>query len=333
MIDKYNRNIDYMRMSITDLCNLRCKYCMPEGMRVQKLPMAEILTYEELIEVAKAAVECGITKFKITGGEPLARKGCPGFIKMLKEISGVQQVTMTTNGVALEENLPLLVDAGLDAINISLDTLKADIFSEITGRNCHAEVIRGIEAAIESGIKVKLNTVLQRGVNDGEWNDIILFANKLNIDVRFIEIMPIGYGRGMEVVSNDFLRRELQKKYPDLKDDMSIHGNGPARYVKIPGSNCAIGFISAIHGKFCGDCNRIRLTATGKLKPCLCYGDTVDVKKIVRDNCGTGEISRYKRHQRLVGLIQEAILSKPKEHCFENITDITEMKKMVEIGG
>ncbi len=333
MIDKYNRNIDYMRMSITDLCNLRCKYCMPEGMRVQKLPMAEILTYEELIEVAKAAVECGITKFKITGGEPLARKGCPGFIKMLKEISGVQQVTMTTNGVALEENLPLLVDAGLDAINISLDTLKADIFSEITGRNCHGEVVRGIETAIESGIKVKLNTVLQRDVNDGEWNDIILFANKHNIDVRFIEIMPIGYGRGMEVVSNDFLRRELQKKYPDLKDDMSIHGNGPARYVKIPGSNCSIGFISAIHGKFCGDCNRIRLTATGKLKPCLCYGDTVDVKKIVRDNCETGEISRYKRHQRLVGVIQEAILSKPKEHCFENITDITEMKKMVEIGG
>ena len=333
MIDKYNRNIDYMRMSITDLCNLRCKYCMPDGMRIQKLPMAEILTYEELLEIAKAAVECGITKFKITGGEPLARKGCAGFIKKLKEVSGVQQVTMTTNGVVLEENLQMLADAGLDAVNISLDTLKADVFSEITGRDRHAEVIKGVEATIAAGIKVKLNTVLQKGINDGEWHDIVLFAKKHGIDVRFIEIMPIGYGKGMEVISNDFLRKELQKIYPDMSDDMSIHGNGPATYVKIPGFNGSIGFISAIHGKFCGDCNRIRLTATGKLKPCLCYGDTIDVKKIVRENDGEDEVTRYKRHKRLISVIHDAVLSKPREHCFDKIADVTEMKEMVQIGG
>ena len=227
----------------------------------------------------------------------------------------------------------MLVEAGLDAVNISLDTLKADVFFSITGRDYHAKVINGIEAAVEDGIKVKINTVLQSGVNDGEWHDIVLFAQKYGIDVRFIEIMPIGYGKGMEVISNDFLRGELRKIYPDMRDDMSVHGNGPAAYIKIPGFDGSIGFISAIHGKFCGDCNRIRLTATGKLKPCLCYGDTIDVKKIVRENDSTDEVTRYKRHQRLVSVIHDAILSKPKEHCFEKISEVTEMKEMVEIGG
>jgi len=333
MKDRFQRNIDYMRMSITDLCNLRCRYCMPDGMTVQKVPMSEILTYEELAEIATAGIALGITKYKITGGEPLVRRGCTNFIRMLKEIPGIEQVTMTTNGVLLEEQVEALRAAGLDAVNVSLDTLKPEVFEKISGVNLHHRVMAGIDAAFDAGLSVKINTVLQKGMNDEEWLSILSLAKDRPIDVRFIEMMPIGYGKQFDPIYNDDLQAALLKIYPDIKKDDRIHGNGPATYMKIPGFKGSVGFIGAMHGRFCADCNRIRLTSTGKLKPCLCYGNTYDIRHIFTENPGQDSEEARNRQSMLIEAIRDAVENKPEKHCFEKLSEITEQKEMVEIGG
>ena len=325
MRDLYKRIIDYMRISVTDRCNFRCRYCMPEGIR--KVPMEKILTYEQITEICEAGVSLGITKFKITGGEPLVRLGCPDLVGMIRGIPGVEQITMTTNGMFLAEMLPELMKKGLDAVNISLDTLKPEVFRYITGKDALPAVLAGIHAAAGSGLKVKINVVLQQGVNDGEWEDLLLLAKDLPVDVRFIEMMPIGYGKGCPEVSNDVILGKIRQKYPGTAEDQSVHGNGPARYVRIPGFLGAAGFISAMHGQFCASCNRIRLTSQGRLKPCLCYGDTVDLMDVFRMQ------DREKRRSLLEERIARAIRMKPEAHCFKHIPDITEQGEMVQIGG
>ena len=325
MLDQYGRNIDYMRISITDRCNLRCRYCMPEGIR--KVPMEKILTYEQITEICEAGVSLGITKFKITGGEPLVRLGCPDLVGMIRGIPGAEQITMTTNGMLLAEMLPALMKNGLDAVNISLDTLKPEVFRYITGKDALPAVLAGIHAAAGSGLKVKINVVLQQGVNDGEWEDLLLLAKDLPVDVRFIEMMPIGYGKGCPEVSNDVILGKIRQKYPGTAEDQSVHGNGPARYVRIPGFRGGAGFISAIHGQFCASCNRIRLTSQGRLKPCLCYGDTVDLMDVFRMQ------DQEKRRSLLEERITGAIRMKPEAHCFAHLRDVTERGNMVQIGG
>ena len=325
MRDLYNRKIDYMRISVTDRCNFRCRYCMPKGIRL--VPMEKILTYEQITEICEAGVSLGITKFKITGGEPLVRRGCPDLVGMIRGIQGVEQITMTTNGMFLAEVLPELMKKGLDAVNISLDTLKPEVFRYITGKDALANVLEGIHAAADSGLKVKVNTVLQQGINDGEWEDLLLLAKDLPVDVRFIEMMPIGYGKGCQEVSNEVLLRKIRQKYPGTAEDPSVHGNGPARYVRIPGFLGAAGFISAMHGQFCASCNRIRLTSQGRLKPCLCYGDTVDLMDVFRVP------DREKRGFLLAERIAGAIRMKPEAHCFEHLRGVTEQGDMVQIGG
>ena len=320
MQDVLGREINYLRISITDRCNLRCKYCMPEP--IAKVGMSEILTYDEIVALCQMAAELGIKYVKITGGEPLVRLGCVDLIKMIKNIPGIEKVTMTTNGVLLAENIDALVSVGLDAVNISLDTRKPQKFAEITGKDEYFSVIAGIEAAIKSGIRVKVNSVLMQGKNDDEWHDLALLAKEYPLDVRFIEMMPIGYGKESPGISNDVLRRLLAEKYHFTADD-TPHGYGPAVYYNIPGFKGSIGFISAMHGKFCKDCNRIRLTSVGFLKPCLCYGEGVDLKTPLRQ----GDYEKTK------ALLQEVIAKKPKEHCFENQEDITENHNMVGIGG
>ena len=325
MRDLYNRKIDYMRISVTDRCNFRCRYCMPDGIR--KVPMEKILTYEQITEICEAGVSLGITKFKITGGEPLVRLGCPDLVGMIRGIPGAEQITMTTNGMLLAEMLPALMKNGLDAVNISLDTLKPEVFRYITGKNALPAVLAGIHAAADSGLKVKINAVLQQGVNDGEWEDLLLLSKDLPVDVRFIEMMPIGHGKGCPEVSNDMILGKIRQKYPGTAEDQSVHGNGPARYVRIPGFRGGAGFISAIHGQFCASCNRIRLTSQGRLKPCLCYGDTVDLMDVFRTP------DREERGALLTERIAGAIRMKPKSHCFAHLRDVTEQGNMVQIGG
>ncbi|MBR2832480.1 MAG: GTP 3',8-cyclase MoaA [Oscillospiraceae bacterium] len=326
MLDRFGRSIDYMRVSITDRCNLRCRYCMPDG--VELLPMRSILTYEEIREICAAAAELGIRKLKVTGGEPLVRLGCPDLIRTLKSVPGIEQVTLTTNGVLLGRYLPALVEAGLDAVNISLDTLDRERYAAITGRDELTSVLDSVDAALASPLRVKLNAVLQKGVNDDEWLSLAGLARDRALDVRFIEMMPIGLGKQIEGMANTLLREELLRRFPELEEDASVHGNGPAAYVRIPGWKGGVGFISAIHGRFCGECNRLRLTSQGGLKPCLCYGDVTDLMPLLR-----GETAGEERAALLRSALENAIWNKPKQHCFEELESITEKGRMARIGG
>ena len=326
MLDQFGRTIDYMRVSITDRCNLRCRYCMPDG--ISLVSMREIMTYEEIVETCAAAVRLGIRNFKITGGEPLSRLGCAGLITSLKKVTGVEQVTMTTNGVLLKKYLPELLAAGLDAVNISLDTLDPAKFERITGRNMLSEVLDSIDAALNSGLRTKINVVLQQGVNDDEWFRLASLAEYKMLDVRFIEMMPIGYGKNVTGISNDILRARFSASFPEIEIDPSVHGNGPAEYVRIPGWMGSIGFISAIHGKFCGSCSRVRLTSRGRLKPCLCYGETIDLLPVLRAGTAGTE-----RKEALTAALREGIFRKPGQHCFENPEMVTETARMADIGG
>lgn len=345
MKDQYGRTIDYMRISITDRCNLRCRYCMPEG--VELVSMEDILTYEEIERICRAAALEGIKKFKITGGEPLVRRGCIELVKKLKAIPGVEQVTLTTNGVLLEEYAVQLAEVGLDGVNISLDSLDAERYHWITGRDELNRVLQGIESALLAGLKTKINAVLQKEVNETEWGALVELAKDRPLDVRFIEMMPIGYGREFRPIYNEDILQMLKEKYPQMESDTRIHGNGPAQYYRIPGFQGSIGFISAIHGKFCGNCNRIRLTSQGGLKPCLCYGESYDLRQVLRNECiepsgcrvdggrilseGTPEYEENVKGIREI--LREAITQKPKQHCFEQLQNITEDKRMVQIGG
>ncbi len=321
MKDSLGRNIDYMRISITDRCDLRCKYCMPEG--VQLLPMKDLLTFEEIEQVCTIAAELGISKIKITGGEPLVRRGVEDLVRTIKSIPGIDKVTMTSNGVALANHIDELVECGLDAINISLDTLDPKEFEQITGRDRLSDVLTGIEAAKKSGIRVKINTVLRAQITEEMIIALANYARDLQIDLRFIEVMPIGFGKEQDGIFHEDVDKILAKHYGEGVDDDSIHGNGPAIYKTYDEGRVSIGFISAMHGKFCASCNRIRMSAIGGLKSCLCYKGNIDIREPLR----AGNMEEVKN--RLI----ETILDKPKEHCFETIQDITEENRMSSIGG
>lgn len=323
MVDKYGRQIEYMRVSITDRCDLRCRYCMPEG--CEKVSMSQILTYEEIVRICRAVSELGISKIKITGGEPFVRLGCTDLMREIKAVEGIEEVTVTTNGQTLERYICELKDIGIDGINISLDTLDPERFEYITGRGKLEKTLRAIELASESGIKTKINTLLQKEFNEDELSDIASLAFGYGIDVRFIEMMPVGAGDAGTGLSNPEVLRKLMEIWPDLEPDGSIHGNGPAVYYKRPGEKGAIGLISAMHGKFCSFCNRVRLTSQGELKPCLGYDTGTDLIPFLK---GTDEELRE--------AIRKAIYEKPEAHRFSdtgNSYDHAEHRLMSQIGG
>lgn len=324
MIDTHGRQIDYMRISLTDRCNLRCRYCTPE--EIVSIGHQEILRFEEILEICRHAVTLGITKFKITGGEPLVRKGCISFLRDLKNIPGVTQVTITTNGVLLKECLSELEDIGIDGINISLDTLNKTSYESITRRNEFSRVWDAVLAAQASKIHTKINCVLLKGVNDHEFFDLIELARDYRLDIRFIEIMPIGFGKGLNGYCKAELLEMLEKKYPHYELQNKVLGNGPASYISIPGFKGSIGFIDAIHGKFCDKCNRIRLTSDGILKLCLYYENGINLKKLLRSDASPEE---------LLKAMEKAIYKKPTEHQFHLIAKegSEELKKMSQIGG
>lgn len=356
MKDAQGREIKYLRVSVTDRCNLRCKYCMPNG--IECVEHKDILSFEEIRQIAECGAKLGITKIRLTGGEPLARKGCPQLIRLLKEIPGIEKIAMTTNGTLVRAILPELVEAGLDEINISLDTLDAEKFAAITGQELLPEVLLAIDAAMAAGLKVKVNVV---SMPDTDWKRLISLAKDKPVDVRFIELMPIGEGRRSEGRSNEELLTEIRSEFPQLQSDDKVHGAGPAVYYKIPGYQGSIGLISAMHGKFCGACNRVRLTSTGFLKTCLCYEDGVDLRAILRNDdaewqTGHGTDRRQERNvensraedgspcmaqaeiadrtnQELLDAMARAIYGKPAEHCFEQPDQITEAHGMSAIGG
>lgn len=321
MYDQYGRNIDYLRISVTDRCNLRCSYCMPDG--VACIEHREILSYEEILKVCKVAVDLGIVNFKITGGEPLVRKGILTLIKQLKQMKGVKTVTLTTNGVLLEKYIKQIKDAEVDVINISLDTLDKLQYEKITGTDALEQVKSGVMASLQNGIHTRINCVLLEEYQK-DIPALAELAEKYKIDIRFIELMPIGVGKDGGGFSQEKAREQLLERYPDLHKVEDYRGNGPARYEISSLLKGKIGWIDAISHIFCDDCNRVRLTSRGLLKPCLCYGECVDLKKVLRSE---------KSEENLKNVMYQAIYGKPKEHCFSEKNQISEHHKMAEIGG
>ncbi len=324
MKDSHNRVIDYIRISITDRCNLRCRYCMPED--IPSISHDEIMRFESILRICRLAGSLGIRKFKVTGGEPLVRKGCLPFLKELKALPDTEQVTLTTNGVLLKDCLPTLKEIGIDGVNVSLDTLNPDTFFRITRRPDFSQVIDSILSCQAAGIRTKVNTVLLQGVNDGEFFDLVHLARDYPLDVRFIEIMPIGCGRQYRGYNKDSLLPLLVSKYPDYEYSNETRGNGPAVYITIPGFQGYIGFIDAIHGKFCHQCNRVRLTSDGLLKPCLYYNSGTNLKELIRNQADD---------EQLLSAIKNAIYHKPTEHQFFHtaLEGPEELRKMSQIGG
>lgn len=323
MLDQYGRVINYLRISVTDRCNLRCCYCMPEG--VQNVGMKNILTFEEIWEIVRTGVSLGITHIRITGGEPLVRKGCVDLIRGIREIPGVETITMTTNGVLLGNYAKQLKEVGVDGVNISLDTLDPEEFYKITGKRELQEVLAGIRAAKTAGLQVKLNAVNRKELDP---LPLVRYAQKENLPLRFIEMMPVGYGKKYVGRSNEELRKTLATVCgnPECitdREELSRMGSGPAVYYRFSDLKVPVGFISAIHGKFCDTCNRVRLTAEGYLKLCLCYDEGEDLRRVLRE----GE------KENLRTIMEQTIFRKPAAHCFEHPAEMTETHEMVKIGG
>ncbi len=322
MFDSTRREIHYLRLSVTDLCNLRCRYCMPDG--VEKLEREAVLTYEEFLRLAALFAQCGIDTVRVTGGEPLVRKNVAQLVAGLKAIPGIRKVTMTTNGILLAQQLPALLAAGLDSVNISLDTLRPEVFRQITARDEFAAVQAGLQAALESGIPVKLNCVPQAGVNEGELEDLAALAENRPLQVRFIEMMPIGYGAAMPCISGPELRQRFAHRWPGLQPLAEADfGDGPAVYYTVPGWQGSIGFIAAVHGKFCASCNRVRLTSQGFLRPCLASEAGYDLRALLRSGASDAA---------LLQAIRETIWAKPREHHFED-SSMPATRGMYRIGG
>ena len=308
--DSFQRPIDYLRVAITDRCNLRCVYCMPEE-GVPWMPHSDVLTYEELISIIEAGAELGISKIRITGGEPLVRLGITDFVRMISQIKGIEDISMTTNGTYLTKYAADLKKAGLNRVNVSLDTLNSDKFKQICrGKNEGTElenVLQGIRTAREVGLNpVKINVVVMVGVNDDE---IVDFARK-TIDegwhVRFIELMPFTGHNGQ--TPRGLTAKEIKKRIDPLgKMEPYKHerGNGPAKYYQLSGAEGTIGFITALSEHFCMSCNRLRLTADGKLRPCLMSEAMIDLREPLRSGISSDKIK---------DLIKEAVTAKPMGH-------------------
>lgn len=327
MQDQYGRVIDYLRISVTDRCNLRCLYCMPaEG--VPSVGHENILTFDQIVTVCRCASRLGIRKIKLTGGEPLVRKNFTALVREIKALDGIDEVTMTTNGILLEEYLDELKEAGLDSINISLDTLNKDKFHELTRLGDLDKVLSSIKKAASMGFSsIKINSVVMKERNQKEAVELARLAKDYPLSVRFIEMMPIGNGKEFGAVYQQEIIDELEKAYGPLKPYHERLGNGPAVYYEIEGFQGKIGFISAVSHEFCGQCNRIRLTADGNLKLCLQYKNVLNVKTLIEQGITEEELTEK---------IGDVIFCKPQKHDFGNQNkeeDAKETKNMAQIGG
>lgn len=302
MKDGFGREINYMRISVTDRCNLRCKYCMPaEG--VEPISHENVMRFEEIERVVGCAVQLGITKYRLTGGEPLVRKGIVGLVENMAKIPGVQEIDLTTNGVLLGQYATDLKKAGLSRINVSLDTLDRDKYAEITRGGDLDRVAEGLAAAEAAGFtNLKLNVVSIAGFNDDEIQNFVQLTLNEPIEVRFIELMPLGNEKEMKdwrFLSNE----EVRQKFAGAVEEQG-HPGDVARFFRYPGAPGRIGLISPISKAFCGSCNKVRLTADGKLKPCLHSDREIDLKAALAQSSD----------EELLALLREAIFSKEEGH-------------------
>jgi len=332
MEDHYGHRISYLRVSITDRCNERCTYCMPRELQ-EWLPREDILTYEETLRLIGIAAGLGVTKIRVTGGEPLVRRNIVDFVREIPKISEISSLGISTNATLLAHETgkqtmaTALRDAGVNSINISLDTLDRGIYSQITGRDLHLQVLAGIEAARAAEFdQIKLNTVLMRGRNEDQLIPLVEFAGSRNLVLRFIEMMPVST---TEVLSEEnFLpvaeaKRAIEKEFGDLIPEPTFRTNGPATYYRIPGRDQRIGFIGAMTNlHFCESCNKLRLTCDGKLRPCLGSYLEFDIMKPLRAGASDEELRQF-----FIGVVER----KPEQHDFR--TNYRPNRKMVAIGG
>ncbi|CAI6057278.1 GTP 3',8-cyclase 2 [Paenibacillus sp. JJ-100] len=329
LVDPFGRVHDYLRISVTDRCNLRCVYCMPEeGMQFE--PTERILSFEEITSIVQALAPLGIRKIRLTGGEPLVRKGLDQLVGMLSAIPGIEDIALTTNGIYLAAHAEMLKDAGLTRVNISFDSLKPERFAYITrGGNLH-RVLEGIKASQKAGFQpIKLNVVLMKGVNDDEVNDFLRLTLDDPIDIRFIEYMPIGdCGDGWKsgYLSLEHVLKTCGDKWK-FERCSNVYGNGPADSYRIVGAAGTFGLIHPVSNHFCGSCNRLRLTADGNIKPCLYWSDEYNVRPLVGND------------QAVQDLFYKALGSKPETHDMgkalkgQLINGTPTLRHMSQIGG
>lgn len=326
MRDAYNREINYLRVSVTDRCNLRCRYCMPEE-GIGDLGHDHMLTLEQIARIVKIATAAGIANIRLTGGEPLVRKGIVDLVRQIRSNPQINEIAMTTNGVLFADMAYALKAAGLTRVNFSMDTMDDEKFHYITRLGRVASACGAIDSALSLGFApLKVNVVVMKGFNDGELLDFVRLAKELPLHVRFIEFMPIGdlpfyeEDRTMRVAE---MRAVIESRYELTKQSL-VHGNGPAKSFQIVGGKGSIGFISAMSDHFCARCNRLRLTSDGKLRPCLYSSQEINLK-LAMDNEASDEM--------LLKLVRRAIEEKPGRHHMESGWGADNARKMYQIGG
>lgn len=325
-LDAFNRPINYLRISVTDRCNLRCFYCMPvDG--VPYRPHEEILRYEEIERVVRAAVGLGITRVRLTGGEPLIRTGFVDLVAMLARIPGMEDLALTTNGTLLPRYAEALRRAGLQRVNVSLDSLREERYARITRGGRLSDTLKGIERADSVGLRpLKINAVVLRGFNDDETVDLARLTLEHDWQVRYIEMMPLDCNLEQFATAhmpNQEVREAIIASLGELEPAGPVRGSGPASYYRLSGALGTIGFISPVSDHFCSECNRLRLTADGRLRPCLLADTEIDLKSALRRGAGMGEIQE---------LLKEAILAKPRGHQLAKQI-LPHGRGMSEIGG
>ena len=323
MKDKFGREIDYLRVSVTDKCNLRCIYCMDEKDN-SFLKNDEKLTDDEIYRIVKESSKLGIKKVRITGGEPLVRPDLVNLVSKINSIPGIEEIYLTTNGILLADMIDELAANGLKGVNISLDSLNEERFNKLTRLGKLNKVLEAIDKAIALGIKVKLNTVIVNDINKDEIIDFVNLTKEKEIDVRFIELMPIGIAINYKGATNEDVLKVISENYSDYEEVVRSKSGGPASYIKLKNAKGKIGFISAISNCFCEECNRIRLTPEGFLKQCLHFDYGIDLKSKLRTGITDEELRK---------LIYDNIYDKPEKHLFLEKSDHKELKFMNQIGG
>lgn len=326
MVDSFGRHINYLRISVTDRCNLRCRYCMPEE-GVENLGHGNILSLEDLARLARAAAQVGIRKVRLTGGEPLVRRNLTGLVECIADIPEIDDIAITTNGLLFPAMAEELKAAGLKRVNISMDTLIEERFAYITRRGGLTSVRKAVFKALELEMHpVKINVVVIRGFNDDEISNFARLAYEYPLHIRFIEFMPVGdllFWEPDRMMSSDEIRLLLQNDY-ELTPEKAVEGNGPARYYHITGGEGSLGFISPMSHQFCSECNRLRLTADGKLRGCLYEKQEVDLKEALKRGAADDELQE---------LFLTAIKSKPARHNMNSGWGQLNYRKMYQIGG
>jgi cyclic pyranopterin phosphate synthase len=333
MEDRFGHRISYLRVSITDRCNERCTYCMPRELQ-EWLPREDVLTYEETLRLIRVATELGVSKVRITGGEPLTRRDVISFFEMLRPVAGIDDLGISTNGTLLARRAAsgltmaeALRAARVKSVNVSLDTLDPEVYAQVTGRDFLLQALAGIDAAMAAGFEqIKLNCVLMRGRNEDQFVPLVEYAAARNLMLRFIELMPVSTG---DVLHEDnFLptaeaRRALESRYGPLIPEPAFRTNGPSSYYKIPGCDQRIGFIGAMSNlHFCENCNKLRLTCDGKLRPCLGSYLEFDIMKVMRAGATDAELKRF---------FLDVVERKPEQHDFRG--NYQPGRMMVAIGG